>query len=269
MSPRRLCIDSILEPGGLSARFQPVVEGGPRAFATHSVEGLVRGPRGSNLESASVLFDYVRRRGEEARVDRACIAAVCGAARDLPAAFSIAINVHAATLCRDPDLLAFLLEVARANGISASRLTLELVEHAPRWVDAGLPAALARFRRAGVRVALDDVGLGQSSYAMMLATRPDCFKIAARLVQGARTNYYGQAVLESIAQLAARLGASVVAEGVEQPTDLATLAALGIGLFQGYLFSPAVSAADVRTHYLLAEPLTAANGSQSSPRTEA
>jgi EAL domain-containing protein (putative c-di-GMP-specific phosphodiesterase class I) len=269
MNPRRSCLDTILEPGGLSALFQPIVEGGPRRFATRSVEGLVRGPKGSNLESASILFDYVRRKREEARVDRACIEAVCRAARDLPAPLDIAINVHAATLCTDPDLLPWLPEAARANGIATSRLTVEVVEHAPKWVDAGLRAAIDRLRRAGIRIALDDIGLGQSNYSMMLDCRPDCFKIDALLVAGARSDYYRQAVLESVAQLAAKFGASVVAEGVEDRTDLKTVASLGIGLFQGYLFSPAVPAADVPLRYLLAETMRAPDRSEASHCAEA
>jgi EAL domain-containing protein (putative c-di-GMP-specific phosphodiesterase class I) len=269
MSPRRSCLDSILEPGGLSVLFQPIVEGGPRTFATRAVEGLIRGPKGSNLESAGILFDYVRRKRGEARVDRACVAAVCRAARDLPAPLDTAINIHAATLCMDPDLLWFLLDAARANGIATSRLTVEIVEDAPKWVDAGLATAVARFRRAGIRIALDDFGLGQSNYQMILNCRPDSLKIGAPFVTGARSDGYRQAVLESVARLAAKVGASVVAEGVEEMTDLVTVACLGISLFQGHLFSPALAAADVPLHFLLTEAAWAPDHLKASPSAEA
>jgi EAL domain-containing protein (putative c-di-GMP-specific phosphodiesterase class I) len=244
-------LDATLQPGALSVAFQPIVEGGPGVFTTRAVEALVRGPNGPRLQSAQELFGFARLEREQARVDRACIEAVCEAAAGLCAPLDVAISIHAATLCADPDVMWFLLATARANGISASRLTVEVVEHVPSWIDGRLAPALARLRRAGVRAALD-IDLAWSTERMILACRPDCLKVGGTLVRAASSDRLGRSWLQSIVVRAAGVGAGVVAEEVDCPGDVAALARLGVGLFQGNLFSPAVAAGDVPLRFELA-----------------
>jgi EAL domain-containing protein (putative c-di-GMP-specific phosphodiesterase class I) len=259
-------LDAILEPGALSVTFQPIVEGGPSVFTTRGVEGFVRDPNGSRLQSASELFGYARLEREEARVDRACIGAVCEAAPGLPASLGVAINIHAATLCADPDVMWFLLATARAKGIAVSRLTVEVVEHVPSWIDGRLAPALARLRRAGIRAALD-IDPAWSTERTILACRPDCLKVGAPLVTAVRSDERSRALLQWIAARAAGVGACVVAEGVECPADVAELARLGVGLFQGQVFSPAVAPADVPLHFEL--PASPPDPVEPVPRAEA
>jgi EAL domain-containing protein (putative c-di-GMP-specific phosphodiesterase class I) len=230
-------LDSILDPGGLTVLFQPIVELNGPAPRVHALEALVRGPQGSNLESADVLFEYVRRRHEEMVVDRACVRAIFSAAVRLPEAWGLNLNVHASTLSRDLEFLPFLGDAAESHGIELSRLTVEIVEHAPPWDGPSFLAALDGLRHIGVQIALDDVGLGQSNYRMILDSKPDYFKIDRYFVKGAHADFYRQAVLDSVCRLAQKFGARMVAEGVEDAIDLATLRSLGIGLVQGNLFS--------------------------------
>ncbi|HKO00120.1 MAG TPA: EAL domain-containing protein, partial [Thermoanaerobaculia bacterium] len=62
------------------------------------------------------------------------------------------------------------------------------------------------------------------------------FKIDRYFVDGCSEKPHSRAAIESIALLASRLGARVVAEGIETPEDFATVTALGIDLVQGYYF---------------------------------
>jgi EAL domain-containing protein (putative c-di-GMP-specific phosphodiesterase class I) len=244
-------LDQVLAPRGLTVLFQPVMEIHGMGFRLSSVESLVRGPKGSTMEPAEILFDYVRRKRQQVVVDRACVAAACAAAANLPASLDFSINVHAATLSRDPEFLTFLLDTAKGHALEPSRITIEIVEHAPEWVGPGLAEALDALRHIGVRIALDDVGLGQSNYRMILDCKPDVFKIDGYFVKGCHADFYRQAVLESVAMLASKFGARVVAEGVEHREDLDALARLGITLFQGYFFSPALASAQLVNSGLL------------------
>ena len=236
-------LDTILEPGGLSVHFQPIIELRAQTTGLHAVEALMRGPKGTNLESADVLFDYVRRKREETLVDRACVKAALEAARDLPGLPRLSLNVHASTLGRDPEFLVFLGDVADVNAISLRDVTVEIVEHAPPWDGRSFMSALEGLRRIGVSIGLDDVGLGQSNFRMILDCRPDYFKIDRYFALGCAQDPYRQAVLESIHELARRFGGRVVAEGVERAADLDAIRAIGIDLVQGYLFSPALTVA--------------------------
>jgi EAL domain-containing protein (putative c-di-GMP-specific phosphodiesterase class I) len=229
----------VLQPGGLSVLFQPIVEIMGRVVGLHGVECLLRGPEGTNLRRADVLFDYVRRKRGESLVDRACVETALRGAGKIPGAPRVSINVHASTLGRDRGFAAFLAEAAARFSIPPSRLTLEIVEHAPPWDGAGFQRALGDLRDMGVRTALDDIGLGQSNYKMILDCRPDYFKVDRYLVLGCSRDRYRRAILESIRQLALRFGGRVVAEGIDNGADLCTVASLGIDLVQGDLFSPA------------------------------
>jgi len=232
-------LDTLLEPGGLTVHFQPIVEIVGSTHHVYGFESLIRGPKGTNLESADVLFDYVRRKREESLVDRACVRAAFEAARGLTGSPRISVNVHASTLGRDHEFLVFLGDVADVNAIALSDLTVEIVEHAPPWDGRSFLGALDGLRRIGVRIALDDVGLGQSNYRMILDCRPDYFKIDRYFADGCSKDPYRQAVLESIAELARKFGGRAIAEGVEEPEDLAAISEIGIDLVQGFLFSRA------------------------------
>jgi EAL domain-containing protein (putative c-di-GMP-specific phosphodiesterase class I) len=250
----RSLLEQVLAPPGLTVLFQPVMEVHGKGFRLSSVESLVRGPKGSNLEPAEILFDYVRRKRQQVVMDRACVAAACAAAASLPASLDFSINVHAATLSRDPEFLMFLLDTAQGHALEPSRIMVEIVEHAPEWAGPGLAEALDALRHIGVRIALDDVGLGQSNFRMILDCRPDVFKIDSYFVKGCHADFYRQAVLESVAMLASRFGSRVVAEGVECREDVDTLARLGITFFQGHFFSPALASPQLADSGLLRKP---------------
>ena len=237
--PEDSLIDRILEPGALTATFQPVCEARDGALRTHYLEALIRGPRGTSVEAPNVLFEYARRKNRAAEVDRACVHAVLGAAAALPRHVHIGLNIHAATLALDPEFLNVLGDAATACRIEPERLVVEIVEHAPPWDVSAFRNGVAGLRAIGARVALDDIGLGHSNYMMILECRPDYFKIDRYFVHDSAHDFYRRAVLASVAQLARPFGARVVAEGVETAADLRTAREAGISLFQGWLLSGA------------------------------
>jgi EAL domain-containing protein (putative c-di-GMP-specific phosphodiesterase class I) len=225
-------LNSILAPGGLTVRFQPVIALNASGPALHAVESLMRGPKGTNLESADVLFEYVRLKHEESTVDRACVQTALEGAARLPGNLRISINIHASTLGRDHGFIPFLVNAAEENGIPLTHLIIEIVEQKPFW-EPSLQSALNRLRQLSISIALDDVGLGYSNYRMMLDCKPDYFKIDSYVVRHSYDDPYRKAVLCSIAQLAEKFNAQVVAEGVEDALDMESVAEAGIGLTQG------------------------------------
>ena len=234
-------LDLLLEPGILSVLFQPILEARSLgSWGLHSLECLTRGPKGTNLEPANILFEYVRRKRRENQFDRVCIALALRSARHIKADTSFSVNVHASTLGNDPEVPSFLAEVAADNGIAASRLIVEIVEHTPVWDESTFLRSLNALRQMGARIALDDIGIKHSNIRMVLDCQPDYFKIDRYLVEGCREDSYRRAILESISSLARRVGSRVVAEGVTNTADLDAVSALGIELVQGYLFYPAL-----------------------------
>jgi EAL domain-containing protein (putative c-di-GMP-specific phosphodiesterase class I) len=247
-------LDRILEPGRLSTVFQPILEIGAGGTSVHAFESLTRGPAGTNIESPDVLFEYARRKHAEPSVDHACVATALRAARQLPTTARLSVNVHASTLSRDHEFSVFLGDMAEVCGIGLDRLVVEVVEHVSPWDRPSFLNTLDGLRAIGVSIALDDIGLGQSNYQMILDTRPDYFKIDGYFVRGCRGDFYRQAVLESVAGLAARFGARVIAESVEEEADLEMVTKLGIDLVQGWLFGRPTSAEEQNQRLTISQP---------------
>lgn len=229
-------LNAILEPGGITPLYQPIMRMAGGAPVLSGFECLSRGPKGTNFESAVVMFEYVRLKREETLVDRACVAAALGQA-PTDGEFTLAVNVHASTLGRDHDFPDFVRATADTYGIDCSRVTIEIVEHAPPWDSIGFAGALERLREHGMRVSLDDVGLGQSNFKMILDVRPDFLKLDRYFVTDCDTDPNRRAVIASVANLATHFGADVIAEGVETEAHLETLQRMGIRYMQGFLFS--------------------------------
>ncbi|HTQ44303.1 MAG TPA: EAL domain-containing protein [Polyangiaceae bacterium] len=230
-------LERILEPNGLTIVFQPLYQLNAEGWRLHAVEALSRGPAGTNFESAPVLFEYVRRKREESLVDRECVTRALKAARELRGEPRVSVNVHASTLGRDQGFVTFMQDAISGAGIAADRLVVEIVEHSPFWDGRSFTRALDGLREMGVAIALDDVGLGNSNYRMVLECRPDYFKVDRYLVFGSAGDFYRRALLRSITDLAASFGAFAVAEGVDAHDDLDAVLAEGYRLVQGFLLA--------------------------------
>jgi EAL domain-containing protein (putative c-di-GMP-specific phosphodiesterase class I) len=229
-------------PGPLGTVLQTIVDTTGETPSVFAVECLTRGPRGTRLEQAVPLFEYVRRRGLETEMDCACVRRALRAASGC--APRISINVHPSTLADGSRFVRYLMQQALAAEIDPSRLIVEVGEHAPASDVAAFKAALGALREQGVAIALDDVGHGHSNYRAMLDCHPDFLKIDRYFVDGCSTDRGKLTVVRSILDLAEYFGARVVAEGVEQTADHETLQKLGIALFQGFLFSRPTAADD-------------------------
>ena len=122
-------LNRILQPGAITPVYQPIFRVSAEP-AIDGVECLSRGPKGTNFESAAVLFEYVRLKREESLVDRACIAAAFRGASSLSQTLRLGVNVHASTLGRDHGFITFLQNTAAATGIALTRVTIEKIGRA-------------------------------------------------------------------------------------------------------------------------------------------
>lgn len=230
----------------LTVRYQAIMEPANGSLAVHAYEALARGPKGTNLERADVLFEYVRRKREESAVDRMCAALALRDAVLLPPPRVVSINVHASTLVRDRDFARDLLRMAEGFDLAPASLILEILEHTPMLDAETLHGALRSLRAQGVRIALDDIGHHGANYQMILDCRPDYFKLDRYFVQGIENDPYRREIVDSIARLARGFGARTVAEGIETDAQYKQLRGLGIDYFQGFLFHRPTSASSIK-----------------------
>jgi len=165
-------------------------------------------------------------------------AALAGWRRVWPPAAAWTLSVNAPSLGSvQAWLLAELAAVCSRHDLPASALRLELSEHAA-LPDLGAAAeAVALCRTAGVGVSLDDFGSGATALRWLAVLPVDGLKLDRWLVQAA-AQPRGGAVLRGLLGMARDLGASVVAEGIENEAERALLEAWGCQFGQGFLFAP-------------------------------
>jgi diguanylate cyclase (GGDEF)-like protein len=167
---------------------------------------------------------------------------------------TIAVNVSAVQM-RDGALLRQVVSALAATGLPAHRLELEITETVLMQDQDACLALLHQLRALGVRIALDDFGTGYSSLNYLRAFPFDKIKIDRCFVTDLGAGGEGAAIVESVLDLAARLNMQTIAEGVEEPAQLAALRDLGCAQVQGNLISVPVPAADLPVTRLAPAPL--------------
>ncbi len=119
----------------------------------------------------------------------------------------------------------------------ASRVVLEITEHAPLDGVPNLSGRLQRLRDLGFRLAIDDLGAGYSGHVNLAILEPEIVKLDAALVRGIDQDAGRRDVVRSLTKLCGKLRSFVVAEGVETIGERDALVSLGCDALQGFLLA--------------------------------
>ena len=139
--------------------------------------------------------------------------------------------------------------MVREAGLDPRKVTLECTEQQAVADVVRLQKAVKALRRVGFGFAVDDAGAGYASFALIAALRPTVIKIDRDIVAGIARDDAKQALVEAFVSFGRRIGARLLAEGIERRADLAMVTTLGVDLGQGYLLGrPAAEPALPRTH---------------------
>jgi EAL domain-containing protein (putative c-di-GMP-specific phosphodiesterase class I) len=155
----------------------------------------------------------------------------------------VAVNVSAAQF-RQGNLLAVIRQAVSEAGLDPRFLELELTESAVMTHPEESAAMLEELSSMGVLVSVDDFGTGYSSMSYLRRFPIDNLKIDRGFVKDLMTRADDASIVKAIISLAHSLRLKVVAEGVETPEQLDSLKSMGCDQYQGFHFSPPLSAAD-------------------------
>ncbi|ENZ79527.1 MULTISPECIES: EAL domain-containing protein [Ralstonia] len=153
----------------------------------------------------------------------------------LPDDFVVAVNLSPRQLL-DCRLYRNVLDILHREGLSPTQLELEITESTMLLPDITAIGNLKQLREAGVKVALDDFGMGHTSLHYLRELPLDTVKIDRSLAD-VSAGSVNEHIVRSIASLSRTLNLSTVVEGVETEQQLERLSALGCERFQGYFFS--------------------------------
>jgi EAL domain-containing protein (putative c-di-GMP-specific phosphodiesterase class I)/ActR/RegA family two-component response regulator len=213
----------------LRMAYQPIVSWKMRRVVGY--EALLR-TSAAALREPEALIDAATAVGRQSEIGRAVRAAVASSAAALPPGIDLFVNVNPQELLDDA-----LYDPAGPLSAIASRVVLEVTERASLSSVPDVRSRVARLKRLGFRIAIDDLGAGYAGLASFAQLEPSVVKIDMALVRDVHRNELKAKLVGSMASACRELGITVVAEGVELPAERDALADLGCELLQGYLFA--------------------------------
>jgi len=217
-------VETVIATRAFTPMFQPIVDLETRAFVGY--EALTRFSDGTRPDVRFLAADKV---GMMVELERACLREQISQARRLPAGAFLTLNVSPA-LASEPERLLELLNRTDRE------LVLEITEHVEIDDYPTLLGALDRVRPRA-QLAVDDAGAGYAGLRHILELRPQYVKLDISLVRNIDTDPARRAMVTGMAQFAASVGCSLIAEGIETVNELTTLRQLAIPFGQGYFLA--------------------------------
>jgi EAL domain-containing protein (putative c-di-GMP-specific phosphodiesterase class I) len=163
------------------------------------------------------------------------------------------VNISARVLV-DPNLPATIEEVLRTYDVEPSFLQVEITESAIMVDPERALQTLQDLRKAGVRIAIDDFGVGYSSLGYLRKLPADELKIDKSFVLNMAVNRDDASIVRSVVGLGHNLGLRVVAEGLDNKRSLDMLVEMGCDMGQGFFLSRPVPASEL-TAWMQRPPL--------------
>jgi diguanylate cyclase (GGDEF)-like protein len=165
---------------------------------------------------------------------------------------SVAVNLSARQIA-DPDLLSHIEGAVRANRIDPSNLWLELTETTLLDDTTAVERTLESLKGLGVRLVLDDFGVGFSSLGYLKRLPLSMIKLDRSFVENLTEGSHDAAIVRAVNEMADTIGIGVVAEGVETGEQVRMASTLGCGYAQGFHFSKPVPVSEIEA--LLGQPM--------------
>ena len=153
----------------------------------------------------------------------------------------VAVNLSGAQF-QQSDLVERIVRIVREGGLEARYIELELTESMLMESALDHGDVLERLNSGGFNLSLDDFGTGYSSLSRLKMMPMQSLKIDQSFVRDIASDENDRSIVSATAALAHAMGMKVIAEGVEQPGQLAFIQSLHCEEYQGYLFSPPVPA---------------------------
>jgi diguanylate cyclase (GGDEF)-like protein len=230
--------------GEFEIAYQPIVD--LRSDAVSGCEALLRWRHPARgMISPAEFIPVAEDIGLISQLGEWVLASACAEAASWPDHVKLAVNVSPVQF-RNHTLALHVASALASSGLAANRLELEITEAVLIRDDEMALAILHQLRAVGVRIALDDFGTGYSSLSYLQRFPFDKIKIDRCFVNELAEKDGSSSIVQAVVNIAGARNMTTTAEGVETEQQKQVLRALGCTEMQGFLFSPARPAAEVR-----------------------
>jgi diguanylate cyclase (GGDEF)-like protein len=213
-------VRKLIEERRVTTLFQPIWD--LAAGRLLGIEALSRPDESYNLSGPAEAFDLAEQIGRVHELDVVCVNVALDSVPSLPPDALLFVNICPHTLDLDEDKNDWLLEAVERAELAPERVVVEVTERF-----GGRPhsviKALTHLRAQGFKIALDDVGTGNSGLEMLRTVNAEYVKLDGSIVSAAVTESGARGILMAMATFARQTGAYVIAEGIEDEETLAFL----------------------------------------------
>jgi diguanylate cyclase (GGDEF)-like protein len=228
---------------GLSVHYQPLVDSGLRKVS--GLEALLRWHHPTRGWVPPQLFVPVAEEtGLIVELGDWVLREACVVAREW-SKLSMSVNLSPVQFC-DTAMAERFVAIVREAGVSPHQIEFEVTEGVVLDQNETVRGSLARLRKYGFRIALDDFGTGYSSLSYLRDFDVDRIKIDKSFIQSLGHTIDAEAIVTAVVTLGHAMGLQVTAEGVETSHQEDFLRGAGCNVLQGFLFSRAVPAHQLR-----------------------
>ncbi len=234
-----------INSNNVNVHYQPVFCFESGLLRVCSVEALARIRDAGGLEiPPSVFVPICEELGLISRLGLAVLHKSTTFVGSLPADIKLSFNIAPAQLLYQ-SVAEDVGTVLQETGFPANRLICEITEEGLAYDSEHAWRQIDELRAMGVKIALDDFGMGHSSLKMLMTSKFDHLKLDRSITTMIVENTSMKRVIADVVRLSKSLGAEVTGEGIETVEHLAQLRACGCGWMQGYLLSPPVPADEI------------------------
>jgi len=225
-------LQQIIQQKDISIVYQPIYN--LRDNSLFGYEALARGPKGSYFEDPDTIFSFAAKSNLMRSIEELCINKAIVGAKNLPYFPHLFINVTPILI---PQLIdeKFMAKLISLN--LKDKIILEITERFAIPDYAMYRQIIVRTKGYGIKIALDDVGIGYSTLERISEIMPDYLKYDRTLVREIDKNLVRQELARSFVDFAHKINATIIAEGIENEGELKFLKDIGILYGQGFLFS--------------------------------
>jgi diguanylate cyclase (GGDEF)-like protein len=221
---KKEAVRRLIDEGRLTTLFQPIWNFDAETLL--GVEALTRPDPSYGLSGPAEAFDIAEQIGRVHQLDVLCVENALRSLPELQPGVLLFLNLTPLTLDLDAEAKAWLAPAVERVGLSPQAVVVEVTESFGGRT-ASVTKHLERLRQQGFKIAIDDVGTGNSGLDMLSKINAEFVKIDRRIVAAAATESNARGVLMAMATFAHQTGAFVIAEGIEDEDTLEFLRGIG------------------------------------------
>lgn len=231
-------VKEIIAAENVFPMFQPIVS--IKQKMTIGMEALCRGffPDRNNVIQPYRLFGMAEEQDVLLELDRLCRRKALEEFQHLYQQnphFLLFLNLSISLIDKGFVGSNHLQKMVQSFHINTSNIVIEILESNVKNID-DLKKFVRIYKDFGFLIAIDDIGSGSSNLSRIHLLEPDILKIDMSIIRNIDKEFYKQEVFKSIVNLAKKIGALVVAEGIETESEASTAFELGADMLQGYYF---------------------------------